>query len=58
MEGFTMYRDEYACIPYGNQYLIIHKGQQLEKLCRTEDSARKYINSHRKSKSAAQLPVE
>ncbi len=21
MEGFTMFKDEYAAIPYGNQYL-------------------------------------
>lgn len=51
-----MYKDEYAAIPCGNQYLIIHNGLQLEKLCRTESSARKYINDHRKSKSMAQLP--
>jgi len=57
-EGFTMYKDTYAAVPYGNKgYIIIHNGQQLEKLCRTEESARKYINAHRKGKSVAQLPL-
>jgi hypothetical protein len=57
-EGFTMYKEEYAAIPYGKQYLIIHNGQQLEKLCRTESSARKYIQDHKKGKSVAKLPVD
>lgn len=57
IEGFTMFKDEYAAIPYGKQYLIIHKGRQLEKLCRTEASARKYITDHKKGKSVAQLPI-
>jgi hypothetical protein len=57
-EGFTMYKEEYAAIPYGKQYLIIHNGQQLEKLCRTESSARKYIQDHNKGKSVAKLPVD
>jgi hypothetical protein len=56
-EGFTMFHDEYAAIPYGNQYLIIHNGQQLEKLCRTESSARKYITDHKKGKSLGKLPI-
>jgi hypothetical protein len=58
-EGFTMYKDEYAAIPYGNAgYIIIHQGQQLEKLCRTESSARKYITDLKKGKSVAQLLIE
>ena len=58
-EGFTMYKDSYAAIPYGNKgYLIIHNGQQLEKLCRTESSARKYITDHKKGNSIAQLPID
>ena len=52
-----MFKDEYAAIPYGNQYLIIHNGQQLEKLCRTESSARKYITDHKKGKSLGKLPM-
>ena len=58
-EGFTMYKDEYAAIPYGNSgYIIIHNGQQLEKLCRTESSARKYISDHKRGKSVAKLPLD
>lgn len=33
MEGFTMFKDEYAAIPYGNQYLIIHKVSQVDDHC-------------------------
>jgi hypothetical protein len=55
-DGFLINKGEYAVIPYGNQYLVIHQGQQLEKLCRTESSARKYVDAHRKSKSLARLP--
>ena len=37
IEGFTMFKDTYAAIPYADKgYIIIHDGQQLEKLCRTE----------------------
>jgi hypothetical protein len=55
-DGFIV--GEYAAIPYGNSgYLIIHNGQQLEKLCRTEASARKYITDLKKGKSVAKLPI-
>jgi len=54
--GFLINKGEYAVVPYGNQYLVIHQGQQLEKLCRTEASARKYVDAHRKGKSLARLP--
>ena len=55
-DGFIV--GEYAAIPYGNAgYIIIHQGQQLEKLCRTESSARKYIQDHKKSVSQAKLPI-
>jgi hypothetical protein len=58
-EGFTVGKDlAYAAIPYGNQYLIIHNGQQLEKVCRTEGSARKYIEEHKKSTSKGKLPID
>jgi hypothetical protein len=56
-DGFIV--GEYAAIPYGNAgYIIIHQGQQLEKLCRTESSARKYITDLKKGVSQAQLPIE
>ena len=59
-EGFTVGKDlAYAAIPYGNAgYIIIHNGQQLEKVCRTEGSARKYIEEHKKSTSNGKLPVD
>ena len=60
MQGFIVGKgdDLYAAVPLGNSgYLIIHQGQQLEKLCRTESSARKYIQDHKKGKSQAQLPI-
>jgi hypothetical protein len=59
MQGFIVGKDaEYAAIPYANKgYIIIHQGQQLEKLCRTESSARKYISAHKKGLSQAQLPI-
>jgi hypothetical protein len=56
-EGFTMFKDTYAAIPFGNQLMIIHNGQQL-KVCRTEASARKFITDHKKGKSVAKLPVD
>ena len=56
-EGFLINKGEYACIPYGNSgYIIIHNGQQLEKLCRTESYAKKYIADHKKSLTQGQLP--
>jgi hypothetical protein len=56
-EGFLVNKGEYAAIPYVNGYLIIHNGQQLEKVCRTESSARKYIDDHKKGRSLAELPI-
>jgi hypothetical protein len=62
-EGFTVGKDlAYAAIPYGpggnSGYIIIHNGQQLEKVCKTEGSARNYIEAHRKSTSKGKLPVD
>jgi hypothetical protein len=57
-EGFLINKGEYAAVPYGNSgYIIIHNGQQLEKVCRTEGSARKYITEHKKSLTRGQLPL-
>ena len=55
--GFLVSGGEYAAVPFVNQYIIIHNGQQLEKLCRTESSARKYIADHKKSATQGQLPL-
>jgi hypothetical protein len=58
MEGFTVGKNmEYAAVPFGKQLMIIHNGQQL-KVCRTESSARNFIDAHRKGKSVAKLPVD
>ena len=55
-EGFIV--GEYAAIPLGKRgYIIIHKGSQMEKLCRTEASARKYIDDLKKGKSVGKLPL-
>ena len=56
-KGFLINKGEYAAVAYGNQFLIIHNGKQLEKLCRTESSARKYINDHKKGKSLAEIVI-
>jgi hypothetical protein len=57
-DGFMLNGGEYAAIPYANSgYIIIHNGQQLEKLCRTESSARKYISDHKKNATRGQLPL-
>jgi hypothetical protein len=57
MEGFIIGKGEYAAVPYGKQLMIIHNGQQL-KVCRTENSARKFITDHKKGKSLAELPLD
>jgi hypothetical protein len=57
-DGFLIDNGVYAAVPYANSgYIIIHNGQQLEKLCRTESSARKYIADHKKNASRGQLPL-
>lgn len=38
-------------------YIIIHNGQQPEKVCCTKSSARKHINDHKKSNTVAKLPI-
>ena len=60
MEGFIVEKGHYAAIPYGKngkQLMIIHNGQQL-KVCKTEASARKFIDAHRRGKSVAKLPID
>jgi hypothetical protein len=57
-EGFLINKGEYAAVPYGNSgYIILHNGQQLEKVCRTEGSAKKYIAEHKKSALNGTLPL-
>ena len=57
IEGFVIGKGEYSAIPFGKQLMIIHNGQQL-KVCKTEASARKFIDDHKRGKSVAQLPVD
>ena len=57
IEGFIIGKGEYCAVPFGKQLMIIHNGQQL-KVCRTEASARKFIDDHRKGKSVAKLPID
>ena len=45
--GFIM--KDYAAVPYGNQLMVIHNGQQI-KVCRTSQSARNFIQKEMKSK--------
>jgi hypothetical protein len=48
----------YAAVPLSgnkNKVVIIHNGQQL-KVCRNEQSARNFIDRHKKSKSVGELP--
>ena len=52
-----MFKDTYAAVPFGNQLMIIHNGEQL-KVCRTEASARKFIGDHKKGKSLGKLPTK
>ena len=55
--GFVVGKNwEYAAVPYGKQLMIIHNGQQL-KVCRTANSARNFIEAHKKGKSVAKLPL-
>jgi len=40
---------DYAAVPYGNQLMVIHNGQQI-KVCRNQQSARNFIQKQMKSK--------
>lgn len=59
MEGFVV--GEFMAIPYGKKgYIIVHKGAQMERVCRTEKTARAYIADLKKAivppKKSAQAP--
>lgn len=60
MSGFLINDGEYACVPYGKKgYIIIHQGGQLERLCKTEKSARNYIKEHQRTLlKASQDPLK
>lgn len=47
-EGGFVTKDElYAAVPFGDQFMIIYKGQQIT-VCKTLDDAIKYIEKHHK----------
>lgn len=47
MDGYVSSTGEWAAVPFGNQYMIIHNGQQ-DKVFKTLDAAKDYIQSARK----------
>ena len=47
----------YAAIPTKKDYLAIVHQASVIKICRTEQSARNYIDRHSKKKSVAKLPI-
>lgn len=56
-EGFIIGKGNYAAIPFGNQLMVIYNGQQL-KVCRTEQSARNFIEVHKKEMKKSSVPVK
>lgn len=55
-EGFIT-PDHYAAVPYCNQLIVIFNGEQL-KVCRTEQSAMKFIENHRSTCKTGTVFVE
>lgn len=47
MDGYVSSTGEWAAVPYGNQYMIIHNGRQ-DKVFKTLDEAKTYIQSAKK----------
>lgn len=56
-EGFIVGKGTYAAIPFGNQLMVIYNGTQL-KVCRTEQSARNFIEAHKKEMKKSSVPVQ
>lgn len=56
-EGFIIGNGDYSAIPFGNQLMIIYKGEQL-KVCRTEQSARSFISDHKKQILKSSTPIK
>lgn len=60
LEGFLVGKINnpkvYAAVPCGKGLMIIHQGEQI-KYCRTEQSARNFIDKHKKGKSLGKLPI-
>ena len=59
--GFTTPDYQFAAVPYGNQYVIIAEGQQLEVVdtrALAEIRLEQLKNSHRKLKKGTKTPVQ
>ena len=59
--GFTTPDYQFAAVPYGNQYVIIAEGQQLEVVdtrALAEIRLEQLKNSHRKLKTGTKTPVQ
>ena len=59
--GFTTPDFQFAAVPYGNQYMIIAEGQQLEVVDTrqlAEIRLEQLKNSHRKIKKGTKTPVQ
>lgn len=56
-EGGFVTKDElYAAVPYGDQFMIIYKGQQIT-VCKTLDDAKLYIEKKHKKPRRARKPT-
>lgn len=58
--GFVTKYGEYAAIPYGEKYMILHEGKQV-KICNTIETAEKYVNRQMKllkKSQSGKLPIE
>ena len=51
--GYLSKDGSWAAVPYKNQFMIIHNGEQV-RLCRTFDSAVKFIQTNVKAESKPQ----
>ncbi|WJZ47911.1 hypothetical protein [Synechococcus phage DSL-LC03] len=47
MDGYVSSTGEWAAVPFGKEYMVIHKGQQ-DKVFKTLDAAKDYIQSAKK----------
>lgn len=46
-DGFVTKDELYAAVPFGDQFMIIYKGQQVT-VCETLEKAKAYIEKHHK----------
>lgn len=46
-EGYISPCEQYAAVPFGNQFIVIHNGYQI-RTCRTLTTAKNFINQEKK----------